>query len=525
MIKYSFLLDEVNRKPLATKPKRHESVFKKSIDIIVKQIFSSHKQLKVGNLLNIMINKDLKLCSIRFAEKDFYYNVIVKEFPGPSNRFFLKILNEMHQARKQSGLELKNFSKNKRNYEIEIKKVIQKFNESEIQYKYFMKKIQIEEEQKKSRLLLLAQQQKIKEKKLNVMNQPRTTRVVSEIQGIDKLIKETIREDDISISESGEPTEEVIVIQTGNQTKNNLNQSCSDEDLTDEDLKEVKGKFGKPLNNNTNETNPNRHENATEKDKNNSFKLNTLLSQQNNDSAISTATSTEILVNNIDHMEKQTLGVDSGNHYVVRKTIMLEQQQLSKLAKITVVAEVNTESENESELEESKAFSNISNLNDETISDSQFEKMNKNRVVLGRETQQFKTEFPDLDQSIVITVDLTDKDFIDKDLLYLEEFKDENLDGIDDRRSHLKKMFNGIIWWNSNKNFSENLSMNFSKNPYFRTFIMLMLILILGLIFLITFAITVETDPKLHAKKDVNSVAHKELNETVRILGRFVKLI
>ena len=320
MIKYAFLLEEKYKKPLADKPKRNAKVFQKSMIKITRTILDSQKTLKLGNLLNVMLNKDLKLCSARFEKGDFIYNIIVKEFPGPSNRFFMKILKEMHQARKQSGMTRKNFGSKQRAFEIELKKVIRKFNESEIQYKYFMRKIHIEE-QKKTQLLEERKREEEQRREREGVKEglekpemplPRKTRIVSEID-LETLQKgqEMVEPRKTAVLSNMEPleekmskTEEVVTIQTGNQTT--------------EDEKEVEM--------------PTMTENSPDS-----------LNAQNSN--------VKLIVTEIDQMERQTLGVDSGSHYIVRKTKMLEQATLSKLAKMQILPEVNTESESETRSE------------------------------------------------------------------------------------------------------------------------------------------------------------------------------
>lgn len=539
MIKYAFLLEEKYKKPLADKPKRNAKAFQKSMGKIVKTILDSQKTLEQGNLLNVMLNKDLKLCSARFEENDFIYNIVVKEFPGPSNRFFMKILKEIYQARKQSGMNKQNFGKQQRAFEIELKKVIKKFNESEIQYKYFMKKIQIEEEQKKSRMLELQNKLKTEENlrvqsiqqepDLPVNSLPRKTKIISQIEGLEEAGKMpmTAPRKTVIISEIDKlekPTqeeakvEEVVTIQTGNQSS--------------EEEKEI-------------ETNRPNYRSKVEQ-------------EQINKNA-------GLIVDQIDQLEKQTLGVDSGSHYIVRKTRMLEQQQLSELAKMQILPEENTESENSvfsSQINESNVSTNKKdedslmeqkpktsvetenenvyqirnikfnsseeyttmntiNSNPQTRKDSKIhlstEKNQKtNKHATPRMTTQFYNDLPELNQSTVITIDLKESDFIDKELYEFADYVDEDGDGVDDRKSNLEKKCFGFIWWNRNKSASDNISLNIRKNPYFRA--LLLLVFIISLIALVGLTIAISLKKQAAKAKHDDSGSQRVASSAISLL-------
>lgn len=473
MIKYAFLLEEKFKKPLADKPKRNAKVFHKSMGKIINTVLESQKTIKVGDLLNVMLNKDLKLCSARFEKSDFIYNIIVKEFPGPSNRFFMKILKEIYQARKQSGMVRKNFSSKQRSFEIELKKVIKKFNESEIQYKYFMKKIQIEEQQKKSRLLEEQNKaQKMKEmSEANSLAVPRKTRIISELEtteakGPMHMPRKTriISEIDQLQPPTSEIKEEVVTIQTGNQTSEDNLELPTHAENTEEPSEQPKGDVG-------------------------------------------------LIITHIDHLDKQTLGVDSGSHYIVRKTRMLEQQTLSKLAKMEILPEEHSESEM-SDLEESKIEQKGGNLPPVDyqikpckVDSSDESDQNRSKTNSGnqkpRHTKQFIEGLPELNQSTVVTIDLQDSNFMNKELFEFEDFQDEDGDGVDDRRSNLEKKLNGFLWWNSDKTFSQNLTLNMRKNPYFRALLLSLLILTLIILFIlaITIALSKNSEAKPHENK------------------------
>jgi hypothetical protein len=523
MIKYAFLLEEKYKKPLADKPKRNAKAFQKSMGKIVKTILESQEKTEHGNLVNVMLNKDLKLCSARFEDNDFIYNIVVKEFPGPSNRFFMKILKEIYQARKQSGMNKQNFGKKQRAFEIELKKVIKKFNESEIQYKYFMKKIQIEEEQKRSKMLEL--QNKLKEQE-NVrmqsvqqepdqpkLNLPRKTRIISGIEGLQNLQvppdmngpRKTVVESEINDmlpKNNGDfkGQEEVVTIQTGNQST--------------EEEREKEKQVGAHL--------------SPSEDYNKEG----------------------LIVDQIDHLDKQTLGVDSGSHYVVRKTRMLEQQTLSKLAHMQILPEENSESEGsilESKIQESESkgpsyfnteedddkikvnihsetekdyeVTNIKNFSSgesgtlpldpsngkSFLKDTPSEQTNHTtqKNDSARMTKQFFNDLPELNQSTVITIDLKDSEFLDKELYDFADYVDEDGDGIDDRKSNLEKKCFGFVWWNNEKTTSDNLTLNLRKNPYFRS--LLLIIFIIALIVLFGLIIAMSLNKKTPVQTETTS--------------------
>lgn len=484
MIKYAFLLEEKFKKPLADKPKRNAKVFHKSMGKIISTILESQKTVKVGDLLNVMLNKDLKLCSARFEKGDFIYNIIVKEFPGPSNRFFMKILKEIYQARKQSGMLRKNFNKKQRAFEIELKKVIKKFNESEIQYKYFMKKIQIEEQQKKTQLLEQRRRAQLADQHDQAgrdnLALPRKTRIISEIEAAQAKPEEPmhmprktriISEIDQIPKPESEVREEVVTIQTGNQTGDDHLEIPTTAESPEEPLEGPKGDGG-------------------------------------------------LIVTHIDHLDKQTLGVDSGSHYIVRKTRMLEQQTLSKLAKMEILPEANSESET-SEIEESKVELkggvgvpgeyHIKPCRVESSDESDQNQLTEpDRPDRPRHTKQFIEGLPELNQSTVVTIDLQDSEFMNKELFEFEDFEDENEDGVDDRRSNLEKKWNGFLWWNSDKSFSQNLTLNMRKNPYFRA--LLLSILVLTLVILLVLAISVAMS------KHTEVSGHEEESKTISII-------
>lgn len=498
MIKYSFLLAPNNNLALADKPKRNAKVFKKTMPTIIETLKTQHKKTKLSQLLSININQNLKLCSVKFAEKDFIYNIIIKKFPGPSDRFYLKILKEIHQARVQSGFSPTRKDL-KRKFEIELKKIIEKFNESEIQYKYFMKKLHIREERAKkaSQLKIDRDKKKLKKEEIEGLGRaPRKTWVTSGLEHQINNMKEK-KKDESLLRQSGQG---VVLVQTGNQDK------TSDQE-----------------NENAVETMDSVEENLKEKPLNKEFNR-----------LVTTGT--------IQNLQKQTLGLDSGNHYTERKTRMLEEDAISQLRKMNLRPEANSDSENEKssitscEIENHSEISNESNkktkkrkmkpenkkssekeciikeisgirvipieeedeMSHETsaeevkiYSDSNIESVNEkdnitittnhetldanpwNRKRHGRATQNFIKTLPELDCSEVISVNLNDGGLqINRDLLQFEEEPET-------RPSHLSKKCCGLIWWNSNKTLGQNLISNLRNNPYFRIFVLVSLFVFL----------------------------------------------
>lgn len=486
MIKYSFLLDEINKSPLADKPKRHATVFKKSMPKIIKAIFDSHKKTECGNLINIMINNELKLCSIRHKPKDFIYNIIVKEFPGPSNRFFLKILNEIHQARQISGLTMSNFDSTKRVYEIELKKVITKFNESEIQYKYFMKKLEIEEKARSVALLKKQQMEggkdSLGETHGKVLDQPRKTQVSSTLPNI----KESSNESQLNVSRRRSGVKRVtrLIVADDIQHIADLVDSKKESEV------------------NTETTISHNLQSQIESEKMTKYMNNGVIINDE------TVTSSEVVG-----------GVDQGTHYQQRKTKILLGQHLEKLREMKNIPEQEIIKENPNNESEDECFEHYIN---NSISQESLQSMPEIQIqrVVSQEVESqlveshnfsnqhkvrpsfYTTEFPEIDQSTIVTINLNDNSFIDQDLLKFEDFEDEDGDGVHDKQKNLKKYMGGILWWNSDKKASQNLVMNM-KNPLFKAMLFSTLLLLLGLIFL-AIALCSEPVTKIH-----NEIAKK----------------
>lgn len=546
MIKYSFLLAPGSNTPFADKPKRNAKVFKKTMPIIVETIQKQHKKLKNMQLLSININKDLKLCSVRFSERDYIYNIIVKKFPGPSDRFYLKILKEMHEARLQSGFGPKNLGVRRR-FEIELKKVIEKFNESEIQYKYFMKKLHIREEQKKEKAR--KESQRIEQERLNSqveegvnMARVRKTFVTSELpKGMQESAQGNAQSENngkrgLGQEESRHTSEhEVVLVQTGNQGEG-----------SDPEMEQAVGLHGMTD-----------HSLAMEPN------------SQNFERLVTTGT--------IQNLQKQTLGIDSGSHYSDRKTKMLVQDEISQLLKLNILPEVNSQSESSSRSdsdfssesdsenesrrarkakakkrskkkkrhrkksnsdsensddnskssqrhisgvkvtvikeisedsdttsgEEVQLYSQIQNINSDsqdhpgqspkkdnlTVATNADTSDNEiwDRTRPGRATQNFMQNLPELDCSQVITVNLEEGMNVNKELIQFEE--DPEM-----RPSHLSKKCCGLLWWNDHKTMGQNLMSNMRNNPYFR--VCMIVVIFVFLIITIGVGVYAVTDDK-----------------------------
>ena len=130
---------------------------------------------------------------------------------------------------------------------------------------------------------------------------------------------------------------------------------------------------------------------------------------------------------------------------------------------------------------------------------------------------KFVEELPELNQSTVITINLQESDFMDKELYDFADFEDEDEDGTDDTRSHLTKKLGGFVWWNSEKSFSDNLGLNLRKNPYFKALILTVLIISVLVIFGVMIAVSLSKKqvPDSQGDKPQDSLTEK----IVRILG------
>ena len=121
----------------------------------------------------------------------------------------------------------KNFKSNQRAFEIELKKVIKKFNESEIQYKYFMKKMHIEEQMKRSKMVELKKKQRQENLRVQSLEQdpdlpnmerPRVTQITSEICDLVNSPEFEDPQKNKVDSEVVKESEDVVTFETGNQS-------------------------------------------------------------------------------------------------------------------------------------------------------------------------------------------------------------------------------------------------------------------------------------------------------------------
>ena len=108
-----------------------------------------------------------------------------------------------------------------------------------------------------------------------------------------------------------------------------------------------------------------------------------------------------------------------------------------------------------------------------------------------------------MNQSTVITIDLQDSEFLDKELYDFADFEDEDHDGVDDKRSNLVKKWGGFVWWNNAKSFSDNLSLNMRKNPYFRGLLLAVLALTIIILFSMMIIVTISTKKNLENEEEI----------------------